>query len=203
VASIVIPFRGSNGKRRLEPAPEDARAALALAMLGDVLEASVAVGDTIVATEDAAAEELAVELGVASFHDPGAGQGAAVAEALRSLDGGPVLVVNADVPCARPRDLLTLLGAIPPGGIALVRAADGTTNALALATPGLYAPLYGPRSERRLREHAARIGVASALADIPNLAEDVDTLADLERLGARVGRRTQDALRSLHAALPQ
>ena len=33
------------------------------------------------------------------------------------------------------RDLLTLLGAMPEGGIALVEAADGTTNALALAAP--------------------------------------------------------------------
>ena len=57
-----------------------------------------------------------------------------------------MLVVNADLPCAKARDLLTLLGALPEGGIALVEAADGTTNALALAAPHLFAPLYGPGS---------------------------------------------------------
>ena len=45
--------------------------------------------------------------------------------ALRHVEEGPVLVVNADLPCVRPRDLLTLLGALPEGGLALVPAADG------------------------------------------------------------------------------
>jgi 2-phospho-L-lactate/phosphoenolpyruvate guanylyltransferase len=197
MATIVVPFRGSTGKRRLEPAPDDIRESLALAMLEDVLEAATAVGETVVATSDGPAEDVAARLGARTVADPGGGHGAAVAAALSTLDGGPVVVVNADLPCVEPRDLLTLLGALPAGGIALVRGPDGTTNALALASPGLFAPHYGPRSERRFRDHAEELGVPVAVAEIPNLAEDVDTLDDLVRLEDRLRRRTRAALDTL------
>jgi 2-phospho-L-lactate guanylyltransferase (CobY/MobA/RfbA family) len=112
-----------------------------------------------------------------------------------------VLVVNADLPCVLPRDLLTLLGALPEDGIALVPAADGTTNALALAATHLFAPLYGPGSAERFLARAARLEAPVAVARIPNLADDVDTLADLERLEGRVGPRTRAALEELRTGL--
>ena len=173
--TVVVPFRDENAKRRLEPVPEEARQTVAQAMLDDVLDACHGVGRAVVVARDGL-------------------QGDAVESALRGVDRGPVLVVNADLPCARPRDLLTLLGALPEGGIALVEAEDGTTNALALAAPHLFAPLYGPGSAERFRARAERLGVPSATARIPNLADDVDTLADLERLGARLGPRTRAAV---------
>jgi len=114
------------------------------------------------------------------------GQGAAVAAALAELPDEPVLVVNADLPCATPRDLLALLGAVPEGGLALVAAADGTTNALALASPVFFKPVYGPGSAERFAALAP-----SRLLEIPNLADDVDTLADLDRLAGRLGPRTR------------
>ena len=194
MTAIVVPFRGVTGKQRLEPAPEDVRSELALAMLADVLEACRAVGDPVLVTSDEAGEALAAELGAAVVPDPGSGQGAAVGVAVRRLEPQTVLVVNSDLPCATPRDLLTLLGAMPAGGIALVRAFDGTTNALALAAPRLFAPLYGSESARRFREHGGRLEVDVAVAEIPNLVDDVDTLADLERFGERVGPRTRAAL---------
>jgi len=180
--TVVVPFRGETAKQRLAPAPEDVRTALAQAMLEDVLAAAEAVGDVVLADE------------------PG-GQGQAVEGALRRVQTGPVLVVNADLPCARPRDLLTLLGALPEGGLALVEAADGTTNALALAAPHLFAPLYGERSAERFLARAERLGVPGVLAAIPNLADDVDTIADLERLEGRLGARTAAALEALRAGL--
>jgi 2-phospho-L-lactate guanylyltransferase (CobY/MobA/RfbA family) len=131
------------------------------------------------------------------------GQGAAVEAALRDVDRGPVLVVNADLPCARPRDLLTLLGALPERGLALVAAADGTTNALALAAPHLFAPLYGPGSAERFLARAERLQVPAAVAAIPNLADDVDTLADLDRLEDRLGPHTAAALQALRTGLSQ
>jgi 2-phospho-L-lactate/phosphoenolpyruvate guanylyltransferase len=180
--TVVVPFRGETAKQRLVPAPEDVRAALAQAMLEDVLAAAEPVGAVVVADE------------------PG-GQGPAVEGALRRVEGGPVLVVNADLPCARPRDLLSLLGALPEGGFALVAAADGTTNALALAAPHLFAPLYGDHSAERFLARAERLGVPAAVAGIPNLVDDVDTLADLERLEGRLGARTAAALHALRAGL--
>jgi 2-phospho-L-lactate guanylyltransferase (CobY/MobA/RfbA family) len=174
---VVVPFRAGDAKRRLSPAPEDAREALAEAMLADVLAAAEAVGPTELATAE--------------------GQGRAVAAVLREVEELPILVVNADLPCARPRDLLTLLGRLPQGGLALVAARDGTTNALALSSPQLFAPLYGPDSAERFVAHAARLGIPAATAEIPNLVDDVDTLPDLERLEGRLGPATGAALDEL------
>jgi 2-phospho-L-lactate/phosphoenolpyruvate guanylyltransferase len=193
VTKIVVPYRGRSGKQRVE-APVDVRAALALAMLGDVLAACVATAPTLLVTEDEAARSLAGELGAEVVDDPGDGQGAAVAAALERVEEGPVLVVNADVPCVAPHDLRTLADIAELGAIALVEAEDGTTNALALPGAALFAPLYGGGSAGRFRDHAAAQGVNAIAAVIPSLADDVDTLEDLRRVGLRVGPRTQAAL---------
>jgi len=188
MTAVVVPFRGPGAKRRLAPMGEEERAELALAMLADVLAVCCEVGETTVVTSDEPAAELAEELGARVLADPGAGQGAAVASALDD-DDGLTLVVNADLPCATPDDLRRLEQAIPAGGLALVEAEDGTTNALALSTPALFAPLYGPGSAARFRALAESVSVL-----LPNLAGDVDTLEDLERVRASAGPRTQAAL---------
>jgi 2-phospho-L-lactate guanylyltransferase (CobY/MobA/RfbA family) len=90
---------------------------------------------------------------------------------------------------------------MPADGMALVRAADGTTNALALAAAWLFAPLYGPRSARRFAERAHRLGVEVVEVDLPNLADDVDSLAELERIEGRVGSWTARSLAALRAPL--
>jgi 2-phospho-L-lactate guanylyltransferase len=190
VIAIVVPFRGPGAKRRLAPMGGRERAELALAMLGDVLAACLAVGETTVVTADDAAVELAEELGAATLPDPGGGQGTAVAAALGS---GTTLVVNADLPCATPHDVRQLARAIPNGGLALVEAEDGTTNALGLSSPDLFAPVYGPGSARRFR----LLAPAAISVLLPNLARDVDTLEDLERVQLTAGPRTQAALAAL------
>jgi 2-phospho-L-lactate guanylyltransferase len=189
VIAIVVPFRGPNAKRRLAPMGAEERAELALAMLGDVLAVCVEVGSTTVVTADEPAAELAEELGARVVPDPGGGQGAAVAAALES---GPALVVNADLPCVTADDLRRLERAIPAGGLALVEAEDGTTNALGLSAGELFAPLYGPGSASRFRELAPSVSV-----DLPNLACDVDTPEDLERLHLAAGPRTLSMLAAL------
>jgi 2-phospho-L-lactate guanylyltransferase (CobY/MobA/RfbA family) len=172
VPTTVIPFRAEDPKQRL---PADFRAELAHAMLSDVRAAAEEVGPVIVAE--------------------GRGQGASIESALAEVRESPVLVVNADLPAVTPRDLLALLGSIPAAGVAVVPAADGTTNALGLAAPGLFEPVYGPGSAARFLALAL-----SRTAEIPNLAEDVDSLADLERLEPRLGPRTRAALDSLRSA---
>ncbi|MEN3342640.1 MAG: 2-phospho-L-lactate/phosphoenolpyruvate guanylyltransferase [Actinomycetota bacterium] len=198
MATVVIPFAGAGGKTRLH-ASRRVRRDLSLAMLGDVLAAAANVGAVRVVTADEEAAALAAETGAASVADPGDGQGAAVAAALAELAPGPILVVNADVPCIVPADLRALLAATPAGGIALVEALDGTTNALSLPAPHVFAPLYGPDSASRFRAHAESLGLQAVSAAVPRLAEDVDTPADLERLQLRCGPRTQAALARLPA----
>ncbi|HYK06591.1 MAG TPA: 2-phospho-L-lactate guanylyltransferase [Gaiellaceae bacterium] len=197
MTQIVVPFRGENGKRRLD-APEEARSELALAMLGDVLAAATVLGRTLVVTDDEAGRALAAELGAEPVADARGGQGAAVAAALDRLgeseSEGPVLVVNADLPCVVPHDLRTLAGAAELGAIGYVEAEDGTTNALALPGKEHFAPLYGGGSAARFREHADSIGVPAIACAIPNLGDDVDTLDDLRRIGLRAGPRTQAAI---------
>jgi 2-phospho-L-lactate guanylyltransferase len=196
VITVVVPFAGPTGKSRLE-LPGRARRALGLAMLGDVLSACLAVGCTLVATSDAKGGRIAREAGADTVADPGGGQGAAVEAALEGVEPGGILVVNADVPCVVPHDLRSLLAATPADGIALVEALDGTTNALSLPAPSVFAPLYGPGSADRFREHAAGLGLEAVPAAVPNLAEDVDTLDDLHRLQLRCGPRTQACLAEL------
>src|SRR5438270_12007532 len=100
--AVVVPFRRESAKLRLRPLPEEARAALAEAMLEDVRAAAETVGRTIVASE--------------------ADQGEAVELALRAIESGPILIVNADLPRALQGDLLALLGDLPDGGLDPVRA---------------------------------------------------------------------------------
>jgi 2-phospho-L-lactate guanylyltransferase len=186
--TVVVPFRGVEGKSRLGRLRREARVLLAHAMLADVVEASLAIGPTVVvAPEGTPAGEATV------VFDPGAGLGAAVRAGLDAAvatgGGPPYLVVNADLPCVTARDLFTLAGAVPDGGLALAAAADGTTNALAFSSPDMFEPVYGRGSAARFAALAPSLTV-----DSPNLIDDVDTLADLERLAPRVGPHTRAAL---------
>ena len=174
--TIVVPYRG-DAKRRLPP---EIRAGAALAMLGDVVAAAVGVGPVLVVTDDAAAVPPSAQ----HVRDPGGGLGAAVVAGLAEV-GGHVLVVNADLPAATPRAIEELASA----GLALVEAADGTTNALSLPDGIGFTPLYGPGSARRFRDSAP-----FATVRIPELEADVDTLDDLERLAGLLGPRTRTLL---------
>jgi len=189
--TVVVPFRGPAGKQRLAPLPAPERALLAQAMLADVLAAARGIAEPLVVAP-VEAHAVAAQAGATRVvADPGGGQGAAVAAALAMAEGA-ALVVNADLPCATADDLRELLAALPQDGLALVEAEDGTTNALALASPRLFRPLYGPGSADRFR----------ALGDtrtepIANLVDDVDTLDDLLRLEARLGIAARRALAAL------
>jgi 2-phospho-L-lactate/phosphoenolpyruvate guanylyltransferase len=191
--TVVIPFRGTDPKRRLSALPDGDRLRLAEAMLADVLAAAVAVGDVFVV----APGRPKLPAGTHHVIDPHRGLGAAVSAGLDAAAAagapGPYLVVNADVPCAEPRDLLALAGAVPADGLALVAAEDGTTNALAFDDGRLFEPLYGPGSAERFEALGPSLRV-----DAPNLVCDVDTLDDLARLALRVGPMTRAVLATVH-----
>jgi 2-phospho-L-lactate guanylyltransferase (CobY/MobA/RfbA family) len=153
MALFVVPFR-LDGKTRLGDSE------LALAMFMDVRAACEQVGDVIVC-------------------DAPGGQGPALAATLARLEG-PVAIVNSDLPCVTPTELLELADAAP----ALVAARDGTTNALSLLDARDFRPLYGPGS-------AERFGLRRL--DLPGLREDVDTEDDLLRLAPHAGPNTRRA----------
>lgn len=182
----LVPFR-AGGKTRL---PDLVRADVALAMLGDVLDVALAVGPVSVVTGDPAATALAVERGAFAVDDPGGGQGEAIATGLAAL-AGPCLVVNADCPAVRARELEALARVAQAGRFGLVEARDGTTNALALPSPSSFAPLFGPGSAARFSAHAVALGLRSERLRLAGLEQDVDTLADLERLLPVVGPMTR------------
>jgi 2-phospho-L-lactate guanylyltransferase len=188
MASLVVPFHGARGKSRLDALGPDARTRVSRAMLTDVVAACTQVGSTYVVGPVGGPLEGAMIL-----DDPGSGQGAAVdlglAVACEHRCSGPFLVVNADLPCATATDLRTLAASVPDGGVAVVAADDGTTNALGLSSAGRFRALYGPGS-------AARFGAleGAKFVAIANLVDDVDTLADLERLEGRLGARSAAAL---------
>ncbi|HZQ16417.1 MAG TPA: NTP transferase domain-containing protein [Gaiellaceae bacterium] len=192
MATVVVPFRSTDPKRRLAGVRDADRERLAEAMLADVLGAALPVGPVLVV----APGRPKLPDGVRHVPDPRRGQGAAVGAALDAAAASalpaPFLVVNADLPCATTRDLLALAGAVPDGGLALVAAADGTTNALALAAAVIFEPLYGPASAERFEALAP-----SRRLDAPNLVDDVDTLDDLTRLRGRLGAHTRGVLASL------
>ncbi|MFN2470713.1 MAG: hypothetical protein ABR583_06935 [Gaiellaceae bacterium] len=196
MTTVVVPFSGPRGKRRFAPLPPARRSALAHAMLADVLAAAVPVGRTLVVTPSDAEQAHAVAdaAGAEVLEETGHGQSDAVSQALQTVRDGPVLIVNADLPCARPPDLLALLGLLPAGGLAIVEALDGTTNALALSSPRLWEPLYGAGSAARFLRYAEGLGLPAVAAALPNLADDADTPDALAVLAGRLGPHTAAAL---------
>jgi 2-phospho-L-lactate guanylyltransferase (CobY/MobA/RfbA family) len=158
--TFVVPYR-LNGKSRLGD-PEIARA-----MLDDVRAACVPLGKVLVC-------------------DAPGGQGQALAAFLEHLSG-PVVIVNADVPCVRTHELEALAVAAP----ALVAAADGTTNALSLTDARDFVPLYGAGSAARF---AATL--TARPLDLAGLRDDVDTWEDLVRVGERAGPSTRRRLKA-------
>ena len=149
-------------------------------MLGDVVEAALRVGHVLVVTDDPTVVAGHAEVVL----DPGGGLGAAVGAGLSRVTGH-ALVVNADLPAATDASIRRLADA----GLALVEAPDGTTNALSLPDPSVFAPLYGPGSAARFRAHAP-----FATVSIPELEADIDSDADLERLARSLGPRTRALL---------
>ena len=153
-------------------------------------------------TEDDRAAALVAGLGAALADDPGGGQGAAVAAVAergsspgRSSSSTPTCPASSRTTCGRCSGRLrpTAWPTCPRGR----RHDECARPARAGASSR---PLYGPGSAERFRAHAEQLGATALAVAIPNLADDVDTEADLERVGLRAGPRTQAAIASLGLA---
>ena len=195
MAAIVVPFRGAEWQAAARSLPDDARCALALAMLADVLAACRGVGTTVVVTRRRGCPDRG-RARRGGLGDPGGGQGAAVAAALRDA-GRSGARRERGRPVRRPAR-----PARAGGGRArrarVVAASDGTTNALGLRRPGSSHRSTAPGSAARFRMHAHTIGADVVPTAIPNLADDVDSLgrSRTARASCRTARVTRLAARA-------
>ena len=191
----VIPVKPLRGAlRRLTSALEaPVRRELQVAMLTDVLGACAGadgLAGVLVVTSDPDAAALGAAIAgarVVPDHDPPRGMNAAVARGLVAVAGGgadAALVLTADLPLARPDDIAAILVAGPADPSALlVPSADGTgTNAMLLRPPAALAPRLGPDSYARHTAQAVRRRLPVTRLELPRLALDIDTPADLTAL---------------------
>ena len=70
---------------------------------------------------------------------------------------------------------------------------------MSIPAPEIFSPLYGRDSAARFRAHVESLGLQTVSVAVPNLADDVDTLEDLQRLQLRLGPRSQAGLAELTA----
>ena len=193
-------------KARLAPVLDEAgRRELITAFYRDVLAAALncpALDSVGVVSRDDDALTLASEAGAEAMAEPGdlndSLDSAARILADRGIDR--VLVLHADLPLASAAAIETI--ARSSSDVALVASGDGGTNAL-VCPAGAFRFQYGPGSAQQHREAAWNVDLEPELLELPDLALDIDTPGDLERLqsaieaGHLTGAHTVAALTSL------
>ena len=168
--------------------PEEARAALSLALLKSVcgvLRATAGVEDVVVMTPDPAVRDHAAACGIRGIFDPRPGLNDALAGAFRvlSITGGGLLVVAGDLPLLQPADVAALLDCGEARTLVLAPSRDvAGTNALLLPPGVVVRPAFGLGSRRGHQTLARRLGLRVVEVHRPGLAFDLDTPADLAAL---------------------
>jgi len=184
-AHVLVPLkRLDDAKSRLSSVlSPDERSSLMLELLHGVLAAvkEAGVGPITVVSAEALAQN-----GVARFDDRGLAWNDALAAAMRELVREPIAtVVSADLPRVTAEDIQALVAATPDRGMAIARALDGGTNAVSMRPAGAVMTHFGePQSAAVHAQATAAAGLAARIVDLPGLAFDVDTPADLEELHA-------------------
>jgi 2-phospho-L-lactate guanylyltransferase len=208
-ATAVLPVkRFAAAKQRLAPGIGSThRAELAAAMLEDVLEAigeARSIERTIVVSSEPRAIELATANGAELVADPDVGghSGAALAGIARAQQLGAerVVLLPIDCPLLAPRELERLLTGMPERYVAIVPDRHGTgTNALAFAPPDAIEPSFGEGSCARHVAAARAAGVPFGVEELPSLALDLDTPADVVALTRELETRRGRARRTAKA----
>jgi len=184
-AHVLVPLkRLDDAKSRLAGVlSPDERSSLMLDLLHGVLAAvkEADVGPITVVSGEALAEN-----GVARFDDRGLAWNDALAAAMRELVREPIAtVVSADLPRLTAEDVRALVAATPDRGMVIARALDGGTNAVSMRPAGAVMTHFGePQSAAVHAQATATAGLAARIIDLPGLAFDVDTPADLKELHA-------------------
>ncbi len=118
------------------------------------------------------------------FDDRGLAWNDALAAAMREVVTEPIAaVVSADLPRITAADVRALVAATPERGMAIARALDGGTNAVSMRPAGAVMTHFGEPSSASVHASvAADAGLVARILDLPGLAFDIDTPADLAEL---------------------
>ena len=192
----VVPVKDlGSAKSRLSPALDSVeRVDLTLHMLDHVLSTlrKACVENVCVVSPDNAVLDTARERGASPLSQESQGLNPALEEArLWAIRQGAstLLVLPADLPLLTAPDILALLEEGKPGvGISPDKARTGT-NALLLQPPDVLPFAFGPGSFEAHLRLARERGLDVSVHDLPNLAFDLDTAEDLERVESLGGRR--------------
>jgi 2-phospho-L-lactate guanylyltransferase len=130
------------------------------------------------------ASSIASEHGVAHFDDRGLPWNDALAAAIaETVTSDAVAIVSADVPLLTTDDVEQFVAALTERGAVIARATDAGTNGVAMRPAGAMPTTFGVKeSSARHAELAQESGLAPLIVDIPGLAHDLDTAADLEEV---------------------
>jgi 2-phospho-L-lactate/phosphoenolpyruvate guanylyltransferase len=210
-ATAIIPVkRFAVAKKRLvEVVGPQGRAALAKAMLADILVAATSadlIERVIVVSGEGRAEKVALHRAqraktpIEVLRDPSdAGHSEAATLGIiraRALGASAVVLLPGDCPLLSAEELDAALDRLSPEAVHLVPDRHGTgTNALLMSPADAIGPAFGPGSRDRHLEKARRRGLEAVVEELPSLALDLDTSDDLRALAA--------ALEEDPAAAPQ
>lgn len=195
--TLVVPVKTLvAAKTRLSEAAGPYRAALAVAIACDTVEAALscaAVARVVVVTGDPVAAEALGQVGAHVVGDPEAGLNAALRcgarEAVRHAPGGSVGALQADLPALRPAELALVLAAAAEFDQAFLPDAAEVGTTFYGVRPGVpFTPGFGGESrDRHLRRGAKEL----CLDGIDSVRRDVDTPDDLRvALALGAGSRT-------------
>jgi 2-phospho-L-lactate guanylyltransferase len=172
-AHVLVPLKATDPKSRLAGALNleergDLMSSLLAHVVSAVREAGVA-GVTVVCSKPVHGYE--------TWLDRGLPWNEALATAAREVVTAPMVAfVSADLPRLHAHEVADLLRATPTEGIAIGRAQDGGTNAIAMRPPGLVMTHFGEPESATVH---ASLGVPHTMVDLPGLAFDIDTPEDL------------------------
>jgi 2-phospho-L-lactate guanylyltransferase len=188
VTDIIIPIkRLSRAKQRLAAVLDaPARAGLVLAMLQDLLTvvAELDRGRLWLVASDDVVFDIARKFDAVPIRETRTkGYNAAVSTGLAAVwENVNVAVLPGDIPLAEASELAVLIApadSVKPT-IRLAASRDRLgTNGLFLSAGNLIQPGFGPGSFARYRATARAVGTEPVILDLPGLAHDIDTPADL------------------------
>lgn len=204
---IAVPMKSlPRAKSRLSPmlTPLE-RGALTLAMMEDVLDATLAVPgwESWVISPDEVVLEIAVRRGARPVPEAKTPLSAAVRQVeslAREREADALAILLGDVALVTPEALRAAFRTLGPVVLAPSLGGDGT-NLLLRRPPRAIPARFGPESFRRHLELATARGLPAAVVDRPELGFDLDTPDDILHL-LRTGKRgrTREVCREMDLA---